>query len=363
MATVRDIARSVGVSPATVSRSLNQTGVVSKDIRDQVLAEAKRMGYPTKRKRSRPADTVAPPGMIGALFFNASSGMPYSGYDASVWGGVTRAAISLKYGVSVVDPQARESGESFRDFARRIGVAGLILRVDEGSRHRCEQIAEEGVPHVVIADRFDGDSINYVYCNSYDASYAAIEHLIGLGHTRIGVGHNHVLDTDHHDRLRAYRQALQDHGLEFDPQLVLPAAVDLRGGASAFNRLMSMPEPPTAMFFTDPQMTVTALRRSLEVGIRVPEELSIVGVDDDQLREMTFPVYTAVCQRAEQLGYEASLWLCRQVAGLSGGQGSHGPAAKLQRQVDAVLEVNQTTAPPPKAPGRISPAGNRLDTV
>ncbi len=364
MATVRDIARSVGVSPATVSRSLNQTGVVSKDLRDQVLAEAKRLGYRAPRKRSRRLAPRTRHGLVGMLFFNASSGAPFSGYDAIVWGGVTRAAISLKYGVTVVDPQSRRSGESFTAFAERIGVDGFIVRVDEGSRNRCVQIAEEGVPHVVIADRFEDDhGVNFVYCNSYDASYAAVEHLIHLGHRRIGVGHNPVLDTDHHDRLRAYRQVLEDNGVDYDPHLVIPAAVDLRGGASAFNRLMSLPEPPTAMFFTDPQMTVTALRRSLEVGIRVPEELSIVGVDDEQLREMTFPVYTAVCQQAEQLGFEAGRWLCRQLGSTSSdatGIGTDGPM--LRREVDAVLEVNQTTAPPPSKPGRLSPAGQRLNS-
>ena len=215
------------------------------------------------------------------------------------------------------------------------------------------------MPHVVVADRFDEPGVSYAYCNSYDATRSAIEHLISLGHRRIGVGHNTVLDTDHHDRLRAYRDTLDAHDLPYDPRLVIPAAADMRGGASVFNQLLALPEPPTAIFCTDPAMTVSALRRSLEVGIRVPEELSIVGVDDEHLRETTYPVYTAVCQEAEQLGFQAARWLCRQI-GVPASGGGVATDTPLRHQQDAVLEVNQTTAPCPPHPARITPTGQRL---
>lgn len=350
MATVRDIAQSIGVSPATVSRSLNNPNVVRKNIRDQVVAEARRMGYESKRKRTRH-------GMIGMLFYNAAAGLPFSGYDAVIWSGVTRAAISHNHGISVFDPHSRHHEESFSSFAERLGVDGFIIRVDEETRHICQEIADDSVPHVVVADRFDQKNVSYASCNSYDASYAAVKHLVNLGHQRIGICHNFVLDTDHNDRLRAYRNVLKDTGLQSSDDLVIPVAGDMRGGASAFNQLMSLPDPPTAIFFTDPQLTVSALRRSLEVGIRVPEELSIIGIDDEHLREMTFPVYTAVCQEAEQLGYQASRWLC-QTLGDSDQRGKFKESLRLE--VEAVLEVNQTTAPPPESPARLTPGGKRF---
>ncbi|MEM7624831.1 MAG: LacI family DNA-binding transcriptional regulator [Planctomycetota bacterium] len=350
MATVRDIARSIGVSPATVSRSLNKPSVVRKDIRDQVVAEARRMGYEVKRRRTRH-------GMIGMLFYNASSGLPFSGYDAVIWSGVTRAAISNKHGIGVFDPSTRHHNESFADFAERLGVDGFIVRVDQDTRHVCEELADESVPHVVVADRFEKPGVSYASCNSYDASYAAIKHLVNLGHRRIGLSHNFVLDTDHHDRIRAYRAMLADAGLETSDDLVVPVAGDMRGGASALNQLMSLPDPPTAIFFTDPQLTAAALRRSLEVGIRVPDELSIVGIDDEHLRELTYPVYTAVCQEAEKLAYQASRWLC-QTLGDADHRGVFNEALRLE--AEAVLEVNQTTAPPPAEPARLTPGGERI---
>lgn len=349
-ATVRGIAIALGVSPATVSRSLNNSPDVSESLREKVIAEARRLGYEPPRKGAKT-------GRIGIIFFNETSGPKFSGYDAVVWGGVARAAMALKFDVCVIDPLDRKENESFGAFAVRKGLEGLVVRVDEETRHICPAIAADGVPHVVVADRFDDERVNYVCCNSSRPSRAAVEHLLHLGHRRIAVCHNTVLDTDHCDRINAYQAALSDAGVEVDSDLIIAVSAEIGGGAAAFNRLMSLPQPPTAIFFTDPALTVGALRRALEVGIRVPDELSIVGVDDERLRKMTHPVYTAVCQNAAELGQQAGRWLCRHLAQHSSRERK---AASLRLEIEAFLEINQTTAPPPPVPVRVTPTGQRI---
>lgn len=349
-ATVRGIANALGVSPATVSRSLNNSPDVSETLRAKVIAEARRLGYELPRKGART-------GRIGIIFFNETSGPKYSGYDAVIWGGVARAAVALKFDVCLVDPLDRRSSESFAAFAARKGIEGLIIRVDEETRHVCAAIAAEGLPHVVVADRFEDPRVNYVCCNSSPPSRAAVEHLLHLGHRRIAVCHNTVLDTDHRDRIDAYRTVMADAGVEVDPELIVAINAEIGGGAAAFNRLMSLPQPPTAIFVTDPALTVGALRRALEVGIRVPDELSIIGVDDERLRKMTHPVFTAVCQNAADLGQQAGRWLCRQ---LSQQTGRERKAPGLRLEIEAFLEINQTTAPPPAEPVRVTPTGQRI---
>ena len=348
--TVRGIASALGVSPATVSRSLNNSPDVSESLREKVLAEARRLGYAPPRKETRT-------GRIGIIFFNETSGPKFSGYDAVIWGGVTRAAMAMKFDVCVINPLDRQANESFGAYANRKGVEGLVIRVDEETRHLCPAMAADGVPHVVVADRFDDPRVNYVCCNSSRPSRAAVEHLLHLGHRRIAVCHNTVLDTDHRDRINAYAAALAEAGLEVDPNLIIAISAEIGGGAAAFNRLMSMPQPPTAIFFTDPALTVGALRRALEVGIRVPDELSIVGVDDERLRKTTHPVYTAVCQNAAELGHQAGRWLCRQ---LNQPASHERKAAELRLEIDAFLEINQTTAPPAPVPVRVTPTGQRI---
>ena len=351
--TIRGIADAVGVSAATVSRSLNNSPVVSEPIRARVIAEARRRGYEVPRRANRT-------GRIGLVFFNETSGPKFGGYDAVIWGGVTRAAMALKYEVCVLDPRDRKPDESFVNFANRKGVEGLVVRVDEETRHICPSIAASGVPHVVIADRFDDNkAVNYVCCNSLPPSRAAVEHLLHLGHRRIAVCHNTILDTDHCDRLLAYRETMQAAGIEVNPDWIVSVAAEIGGGAAALNRLLSLPEPPTAIFFTDPALTIGALRRALEVGIKVPQELSVVGVDDERLRKMTHPVFTAVCQNAGELGHQAGRWLCRQLQkSLRRDQKSES----CRLEIEAFLEINQTTAPPPPVAVRITPTGERLAT-
>jgi len=348
--TIRGIADAVGVSPATVSRSLNNSPLVSSAIRARVVAEAARRGYEVPRRANRT-------GRVGLLFLNESSGPRFGGYDAVVWAGVTRAAMSLQYEVCVIDPRDRKPDETFSTFANRKGVEGLIVRVDDETRHLSSAIARDGVPHVVIADRFDDPKVNYVCCNSLAPSRAAVEHLLHLGHRRIAVCHNTILDTDHCDRIRGYREALQAAGITPSPDWVIAVAAEIGGGAAALNRLLSLPEPPTAAFFTDPALTIGALRRALEVGIRVPEEFSVIGVDDERLRKMTHPIFTAVCQNAADLANQAGRWLCRH---LQMGYGGNGESASCRLEVEAFLEINQTTAPPPAHVVRVTPTGERL---
>lgn len=346
---VRGIAEALGVSPATVSRSLRNSPEVSQALRQRVLAEARRLGYAPPRRGVRT-------GRIGIMFFNETSGPKYSGYDAVIWGGAARGATALKFDVCLLNPLDLKVGEGFKGFALRKGVEGLAVRVDQDTRRVCTEIAADGVPHVVIADRFDDEQVSYACCNSSRASRAAVEHLLNLGHRRIAVCHNSVLDTDHRDRLDAYKAALADVGLEIDPDLVLAVNAEIGGGA-VFNRLMSLPQPPTAIFFADPMLTVGALRRALEVGVRVPDELSVIGVDDENVRKWTHPVFTAVCQDAAELGQQAARWLCRR---LSEQPVQKLPSAPLRLETEAFLEINQTTAPPPRIPVRVTPTGQRI---
>ncbi len=348
MSTVRDIAASVGVSPATVSRSLNNPNVVSRTVREKVLREAERLGYRHQsEKRSGMRN-------IGLLYLDEAPAGQYVGYDALIWGGVIRAAQALKMNVAALNPLSKREGESFGQFAERMGVDGLVVRVDQQSRHLCADIANDGVPHVVVADRFDDPNINYIHCDSNVASSAAINHLIEMGHTTIGICHNVVIDTDHADRIEGYYSALKLAGIEPDPRLRVPATPDLDGGSAALTQFLSMSKPPTAIFATDPMLAIGITRRAHEINLVIPDEMSVVGVDDGDMRRISLPCYTAIRQDASEIGFRAGQWICRAIRGGSDADN------RLQHRLEAFLEINQSTAPPPEKPVRMTPNGQRI---
>jgi len=340
MANVRQIAKNLGVSAATVSRALNDKPNVRRDTRERVLAEANRIGYEVLRPH-------APPKVIGLAYTAYQGHLEYGGFDSALLAGILRGVEEQRFDINIISiHRDKLRNENFRTFFLRNGVAGVILRTFQNSRAVCEDIAEEGFPSVAVADRFDHPKVNFTCTESRAESVRAVEHLINLGHRRIGLGIHRVRDTDHQDRCDGYRQALEAHGIDHDPSLIADLVADLSGGANAINYFLSLPDPPTAVFFTDPLATLGALGRCRSLGVEVPTELSVVGFDDSNVRYHSYPAFTAVCQDATALGFEAGHWLSRKLAGFESGG--------LRHTLPATFEINDTTAQPPAHAPHIS---------
>ncbi|MBL8759016.1 MAG: substrate-binding domain-containing protein, partial [Phycisphaerae bacterium] len=126
----------------------------------------------------------------------------------------------------------------------------------------------------------------------------------------------------------------------------------MEGGARAMTRLLGMPNPPTAVYLTDPMAMLGAIRRCQELSVRLPADLSLVGFDDSDVRKHVWPPVTAVCQDAEMIGYEASLWLTRRLSGRA------EESIRMVRQT--MLDIGRTTGAPPANPVRVLPDGTRL---
>jgi DNA-binding LacI/PurR family transcriptional regulator len=235
----------------------------------------------------------------------------------------------------------------------RKGVRGAIVRTLARSRHICEKIADEGFPSVVIAERFENPNVNYVCYDSQQDSRRAVEHLISMGHRRIALAVHAIPDSDHAARIDGYHDAMRAAGLEIDHELVLSVLAGMESGRSTINRLMSIPQPPTAIYFTDPLTCVGALQRAHALGLRIPDDLSIVGFDDSDMRFRTWPVLSAVCQDAAQLGFEAALWLTRKLAGVHD--------EPMRKAMSTFFEVHETTGLPPARPVRVLPNGQRVE--
>jgi DNA-binding LacI/PurR family transcriptional regulator len=166
-----------------------------------------------------------------------------------------------------------------------------------------------------------------------------------------------VPDHDHADRYDAYRAALDAAGFAYDPELCVKVPADVAGGKSSLNRLLSLPNPPTAVYYADPLACVGAMARVHELNLRIPDDLSIIGFDDADIRFRVWPTLTAVCQNASQLGFEAALWLTRK---LNGRDHDH---SGLRKQAATFFEVHCSTGRPPDQITRILPDGSRAAVI
>lgn len=335
------------MSTATVSRALNNNPAVSEETRARVLELADQAGYmPRVGQRFR--------NVVGLVYPSNPVLPEFGSFESALLTGVMKGLDADRYDLALIDIQRDiAKGESYTQFFRRKGVRGVIIRPLSPEPTIAEAIADEGFPCVMVADRSDHPNIGFVCSDSGRDSCRAVDHLIHLGHRRIGLVCHTVLDTDHRDRVDGYHRALKDHGIDPDRELELYLPASMEGGAQAIDRLLAMEHPPTAIFLTNPVPTVGALHRCLELGIRVPDDLSIVGFDDSDVRSRTYPKFSAVCQNAEQFGYDAARWLTRRLEGTETG------VIRVHRPT--TLQFNRSTGPAPEHPTRL--ASNRSDVI
>lgn len=346
-ASIRELAVELGVSTATVSRALNNHPSVSEETRTRVLELADQTGYmPRVGQRFR--------NIVGLVYPSHPVLPEFGSFESALLTGVMKGLDADRYDLSLIDIQRDiAKNESYTQFFRRKGVRGVIIRPVSVEPTIAEAIAEEGFPCVMVADRSDHPNLGFVCSDSGRDSMRAVDHLIHLGHRRIALVCHAVLDSDHRDRVSGYRKALAEHGIENDKRLEFYLPASMEGGAEAVNRLLSMEDPPTAIFLTNPVPTVGALHRCLELGIRVPDDISIIGFDDSDVRSRTYPKFSAVCQNAEQFGFDAARWLTRRLEGTETG------VLRIHRPT--TLQFNRSTGPAPES--AVMLASNKSDIV
>lgn len=341
MASVRKIASEAGVSPATVSRILNNDPDVDPTTRERVLKIANSLGYSPKIGRrvktivgiALPTD---PPRDLGS-------------FNAALVAGASRGCRDEGFNLAIVDLLTeRKPNEAYTQLFARLGIRGIILRRLPALDTLLDELASENYPHVLIADRTDDDRISFIDTDSRTPSRDAVRHLLELGHKRIMLGRYTQGGSDSADRYAGYVEAHEEAGVEIDERLVVDCGDDLDGGARAIDFALSLPQPPTAAFMTHSMSSLGALRRLQERGLRVPEDISLVGLDDCDSRLLTHPRLTTVRQDSYDMAYRAARWLVRTL---------EAPTEPFRETIPGLFEVNQSTTIAPDVPTRVLPDG------
>lgn len=329
--TIRQIAQQTGVSVATVSRVLNNKRGISDKSRAAVLKAMNDAGY----RAQRSSGTL----QVALIYTRRDASTVLKGYESDLIAGVYSAVCGHQAQLAITNLADQHEGETYTQYFLRKHIDGVVLRVDKSSRNVALDIAAEGFPCVVVSDRFPGERVNFVDCDSRIGMARAMNHLAELGHRRIGLAVSALReDTDHADRIASYREGLERNGLDVDESLIITTTNTVQGGASAIDQFMAMVNAPTAIVCTNPPLTIGGIQRTLQRGMSIPGDLTIIGYDNSNVRHSVLPAYSAVCQDAEQIGNIAARAVLQRIQDRS--------TPPVQVVLESVFEINSTSGAP-----------------
>jgi len=328
-ASIKDIARLVGVSHSTVSRALHNSPLVTRATAEEIQKIAREVGYRasavarglvTRKTRT-----------IGVVVTTVTD--PWVG---EVLSAIELAANDHGYSVFLADSNADPAREKsvVQSFAER-RVDGIVVTSSRVGALHTPMLSQMMVPIVLINNQHPGEFVHSVMIENLAASREATAHLLGLGHRRIayvGDQYGHQSDAE---RFGGYSEALRQAGVALHADLIVHGDGKADGGTPAMDQLLALPSPPTAVFCYNDMTALGVLRAIHRRGLRVPADISLVGFDDLFFASYTQPPLTTVRQPRRKMGYLAFESLLKLMSG-------EEPADPIR--VPAELIVRESTA-------------------
>jgi len=312
MATIKDVARMAGVSVSTVSKFINGGNVRPENvepIRSAIAALDFRVNpfaRSLKTQRSRYIGILLP--SITAPFF----GSVVDALDRKLREHGYHSLISC-YGSS--PGMERDNLQ----FLLGNGIDGLVYAPEDITADVFYELtANSGIPVVQVDRKIQGVASDTVLVDNTDAVYKAVSRLIDKGHKRIAIvtGSRSVFSA--RERLMGYISALSDHNILYDDSLVISASNEFATGYRGFNALMQLPNPPTAVFATNYDITLGLITAARERGVKIGQELDVFGFDCVEVCTMMQPPLPVVHQPEADIGRTAAQYLIDRLGGFTG---------------------------------------------
>ena len=308
--TIREIAELAGVSVATVSRVMNGRDDVAPETRELVQKVVREHGYTTNRTaRGLSAGRT---GLIGATV-----PLVHPAYFSFILSGAAEALYERDMRLVLCPTQHEHDREvSLLDRLMHGMTDGALIVLPEESSDELARLLEQGYRFVVVDPLLPlNDRIPAVSAAHSAGADLAVKHLLSLGHRRIAAitGPRGWIATE--ERVRGYHAALGSAGILAEPQLVVEANFEIEPGLRAARQLLDLHDPPTAVFAFNDNIAIGVLQAARERGIRVPEDLSVVGFDDVEYAEIVTPPLTTIRQPLAEMGRMAVSLLERLIEG------------------------------------------------
>jgi LacI family transcriptional regulator, repressor for deo operon, udp, cdd, tsx, nupC, and nupG len=333
--TIQDVARRAKVSAATVSRVLSAPERVSEAARQRVYDAVRDTGY-TINQAARSLRMGAARTILIALPDIGNA------FYSTILDAVVDAATERGYSVLVASHLGADPTRWLDHYLHSNRADGLIVfdgSLDTKSLHA---ISPDGatLPIVAAYDEMPDQHFNSVITDNRAAARRAVEHLIGLGHKRIGHISGIARNASPNERLIGFYEAMTAAGLEVRPEWIFPGEYNMASGEAAAERIAALKERPTAVFAANDEMAIGAISKARELGLVCPRDLSVIGFDDIEMARYFYPPLTTMAQPRDDIGRIATNAVIDIVEG--GANGSE----PLHVVLTSPLVVRASTAPP-----------------
>jgi len=334
--TIKDVAKRASVSLKTVSRVINDEPAVRERTRAKVLKAIAELGYkPDLSARSlRGARAYA----VGLVYDNPN---PY--YIISVQNGALSVCRERGFGLQIhpCDSASADLPQELSDLVSHARLDGLILAPPMSERMGLiRHLAANKIKFVRILSAAEdpNDGFPCVYVDDRDAAYDITEHLIQLGHQRIGFIWGGAAHRSSPERYKGYESALKDYAIPLDKKLIVHGDYSFDDGFRGARKLFALKSRPTAIFGSNDEIAAGVLAAAKSAGIEVPAELSIAGFEDSPFSKQSWPALTTARQATEVIARHAAQLLLAQL--------SEHPSRIGNEGFSPELVIRGSTAPP-----------------
>jgi LacI family transcriptional regulator, repressor for deo operon, udp, cdd, tsx, nupC, and nupG len=327
MANMTDVAKLANVSTATVSRVIQNPEAVKEKTRVKVLQAIEELNYQPNilaryfRRTETKTILVVVPSIMNNVFPQMIAGIDL---------------IANQYGYKVLlgnTYQDPEKAYNYIEELKQKQVDGMILLTTKLDNDVINDIADR-YPVVLTSDFIEGLNVPTVAIDNISSSREAVEHLLQLGHRRVGMITGPLNSLLSRDRLKGYRQALLANEIAIESVLIQEGDHSYDSGYNQMNKFLALDDQPTAIFAANDSMAMGAVKAVKAQGLRVPEDVAVVGFDNIQFSEIFEPALTTIAQPLIEMGKRSMELLLKQIKG--------EPLTKKQHVLDTKLIIRDS---------------------
>lgn len=303
-----DVAKRAKVSISTVSRTITQTGKISLATQEHVRQVMRELGYKPNRVARRLRAQGGKRHLIGLIIPNIQNP-----FFADLARGVEDVAYRNNFAVMLCNYDEDPKKQQFYlDVMQAESVDGIILPPAHEEDGAVLKVKQGGIPVVCVDRSLNDPTIDKVEVDNAEGSFEAVQHLLAKGHRRIGLISGPGDTSTGRERLEGYRRAHAQAGVTVDESLIRFGDYKQESGRDLSALLLSLPQPPTALFACNNLMLIGAIETIFARGLKIPQQVALIGYDDLPLAAVFDPPLSVVQQPAYEVGRKAAELLFRR---------------------------------------------------